>query len=298
MKDISNLFEKYLAAYRKGCNHFQGGSCSRREGCDCVAPAEVWAFTEHLVPRSCFSKHLDSFVGVVPGEEDGQVLSPAVVAEAKRVLVEYCWGNVKYDASTDFQSPQMLQRSVLDRRRNDGTSLIIHGNSQRGMTTKSPKGIPLPQVQKKSVGRTLLASIVMKEVIRRRSFPGHVADSYEWVSFPALKSRVTDRDHSAITDYQTADWLVVDGIHPLERVSDNMRGYQLEKLNAVFVDRIENRLPTILVFQFDITADLRAGTLHEKVGLGMSQIVEDDTTFKINLSLPASLIRIVDGGNK
>ena len=284
MKDISNLFEKYLAAYRRECSHFQSGGCNREGGCECVAPAEVWAFTEHLIPRPCFSKHLSSFVGIVPGEEDGQVLSDPVVAEAKRVLIEYCWGHAKYDGTTDFNSPAMLQRSVLGKRRRDGTNLIIHGESRRGTTAKSPKGYALPQIQKKAVGRTLLASVVMKEVIRQRLFPGHVADGYEWVSFPALKSRVTNRDQEAITDYQTADWLVVDGIHPLERVSDNMRGYQLEQLNAVFVDRIENRLPTILVFQFDIASDLKSGALHEKVGLGMAQIVEDESTFKISLT--------------
>jgi hypothetical protein len=286
MKDTSRLFEQYLAAYRSNCPHWTSSGCDSGHGCKCTAPAEVNAITRALLPPSCFDKNLSDFMGAVPGK-DKPVLSSEVVAVAKAVLVKYCWNDLSFDGDTDFNAPAVLKRSVLTGRHANGTSLVIHGNSLRGHTTNSGSGDTFKhklQVSNHSIGRTLLASIVMKEVVRQRSFPGHIGDTYEWISFPALKSRVTERDQDAVREYQTCDWLVVDAIHPLEKVSDNMKGYMLEKLNSVFVERSESRLPTILVFQYDIQADIDSNSLHEKVGLGLSQIVEDETTFRICLT--------------
>lgn len=289
MKDITRIYETYLSAYKSNCSFWKDGACSRKGGCECVSPAEVAALTRTLLPQSCFLKHLEDFSGDVPGE--GSVLPPAIVKTARDSVIEYCWGKGPFAPDTNFNSIELLKRSVLSYRRREGHSLIIHGDSYHRTTrqeTFQNRGmshdVKVPVVKKKATGKTLLASIVLKEVIRQRLFPGHLGDSYEWISFPSLKSKVMERENASIIDYQTCDWLVVDRIQPIDRVSENMRGYQLERLDTVFVDRIENNLPTILVFQFDITKDLEADTLQEKLGLGVSMIAEKDTTFNICLS--------------
>ena len=138
------------------------------------------------------------------------------------------------------------------------------------------------RVVRQQVGKTMLAAVVMKEILKRRYFRGHDADTYEWVPFGTLKSLALERDNPEIGEYQTCDWLVVDDIVRGDRGSENMRNYSFSRLDSVFTTRMKYRLPTILVFQFNV---IQEPDLSSVVGAGMAMIVRDSNTIQVNLDV-------------
>jgi hypothetical protein len=206
------------------------------------------------------------------------------VARAKQLVSRYCWGTSKID---DYSDPQLMRRSVLSNRREAGNSLVIYGEAGYGRASRAKSEEPgggydvNVQVKKKPIGRTLLASLVMKEVIRQRAFPGHAAETYEWTSFTTLKSRVVNGDKEAISDYQTCDWLVVDGVHQMEHSTQGSKAYVFDKIDSVFGERLANELPTIIVFQFNIE---KFPDLESEIGVSMAEIALHDRTCRVNLS--------------
>ncbi len=292
MKEITKSRAFFLKQFRSTCPHCKAAPCPCAV---CEKSAEVWAYINELIPESCQTKGLKDWVGLAP-DHKAPVISDEVLIAAKKKLVQYCWGKIEFDGDTDFDTKEMLKKSVIGKRREFGHSLVIHGNAMVSTAKREVdendnsflnKGVKqyqhTPHVYKKPLGKTLLASIVLKEAIRRRILPKHACDTYEWVSFPTLKARVMSKD-DAVIDYLAADWLVVDNIARIDKGSENSKAYQLEKIDAVFMERIEHRLPTILVFQFDID---QYPALHEEVGLGMAQIVADRNTTKISLTSSA-----------
>jgi hypothetical protein len=249
--------------------------------------AEFWAYVHALLPHACQTKDLSDFSGFVPGE-DRQILPDKVVVSAREIAARYVWGDSKVAHKDDFSTLPLVKRAeeVLSSRRRSGTSLVIHGNSMvsQKQTVSNDYG-NFEKVRSRSVrtGKTLLASTVMKEVLRMRLQPGHLADSYEWVQFHTLKGRVVSGDSEAQSEYQTCDWLVVDGIDLLNNASDAAKQYQIDLFDRVFLERVEQGLPTILVFKIDIN---EIDGIEEELGNGIAQIVSDPSTFKIGLGRP------------
>jgi hypothetical protein len=239
-----------------------------------MSRAEVWAYTAAVVPKDCQFLELPDFTGVTANQD--AVLKPEVVLTAQNRISKYCWGTyaTKVGAGLNPNSADALKNSVIDQRRRDGTAVVIHGNPYASADANN--------LVPKKLGRTLVASIIMKEVIKRRLFVGHATDSYEWVQYQTIKTRVKAKDPEAIFGYQTCDWLVVDNIYLDEKGGDSLRVYGQEMLDTVFMERIDQNLPTILVFQFDINS--YANRLPDIVGVGLSQIAQNQNTFKISLT--------------
>ena len=295
MKPITVPKKKYLKQFQSTCPNFDGEVCKTGNGqpCICETLAEMWAYVSILVPAECYKLHLQDFSGTIPGTGK-QVLSDDTVLQAKNLLIRYIWGKVdpsEIDGFTDFTQPNWARRCELSHRRMNGNSLVIHGTakslarpdeSTRGEYKKLSHRYTENSVRH-PMGKTLLASIVMKEILRMRLLPGHEADTYEWVSFPTLMSQVMSNNSEHVTDYQTCDWLVVDNIQPQSKAqrSEYAKAFHLDKLNGVFAERNQNQTPTILVLKFDLN-DYE--DLENEVGEGLAELIRDRKTLKINLS--------------
>jgi hypothetical protein len=285
MKDITRSVAEAMRIYTAGCKNWRDEVCRAEGECACRTASEMWGFIHTVIPRDCQRLSLKDFTGESPR---GGRLPENVVVKARNQIMKYCWdlvpkNGVEFDL-IDFDSPEMLQRSVIDKRRENGNCLVIHCDSlqaKKEVTPRTAKKGELPVVRKLQTGKTLLASIVMKEVIRRRVFAGHRADTYDWVSFPTLRAHVSERNTEEVADYKMADWLVVDGITKLNVASEKAMHYQLDRLDALFSQRADDGLPTILVFQFDLDMCVN---LEEEIGVGMARIVNDKSTCVISLT--------------
>jgi DNA replication protein DnaC len=149
-----------------------------------------------------------------------------------------------------------------------GNNIIIHGES------------------KMPIGRTMLASIVMKEAFRLRDTHNTISHSYDWVDFSKLmreieKDVIHNEESDDLIDYNTCDWLVVDNIQKKLR-SEKQNTLYTDLLDSFFISRYKSGQPTILVFKFDIRD--KHFDFEKVYGTGLSRILESNKTFKIPLS--------------
>lgn len=274
MKDIKDTRKKYESAYaQKMCNLGDISLC-KKEFCYCKHAAEAWAFIDTIIPENFRKLTIMKFDGMSNNKVD--TLIPAKIAlEAKDKICEYCWGSTyksiedacpkkkKKEAMTKYmakQSPIIMADRFLN-----GNHVVIFGTSS---------GVP--------IGRTLVASIIMKEAIKLRMRSSKMAGhTYGWVDFSILRQNIKEESKESY-DYRYADWLVVDNITDTSFLSIKQRAYYTEMLNPFFVDRFNSKLPTILVFKFDIR--LSSINIEDLFGTGIASIVNSPSTFKIPLS--------------
>ncbi len=148
------------------------------------------------------------------------------------------------------------------KRREQGSNIIIYGLSE------------------KPIGRTMLASIIMKEAIRLRVRNlAKRGQSYDWIDFSQLFNAIR-KDTNELPDYKSCDWLVVDNIIKKPR-SVKQNTLLSDIVDPFFLDRLCNRQPTILVFKFDVRD--RSFDMEKTFGIGISRIINDKRTFKIPL---------------
>ena len=120
----------------------------------------------------------------------------------------------------------------------------------------------------------------MKEAIKRRAYPGNFAQNYGWVNYRKLKQLMFDKNEDKLSKYRTCDWLVVDDIL-LEKGSDKMNIAVSSMMDAFFEDRIDMKLPNILVFKFDVQDT--SIDIEQQFGLSLNRIIKNNKTFKIRL---------------
>ncbi|MEI6297209.1 MAG: hypothetical protein WCO84_06265, partial [bacterium] len=124
------------------------------------------------------------------------------------------------------------------------------------------------------------------EVIFQRILEGLSCDTYSWVSYPTLCNRLMDKangdaTHSdEISNYEDADWLVVDSIQ-ITKGNEGSKLFRASVLDKLFGERLENSLPSILVFQDDIS---KQDDLTSEFGVFINNIVNNRKSFHVVLS--------------
>lgn len=271
MRNITNLISRHLAQYQSSCESFKNNVCVNPNGCHCQKWAEIWAHIDSTVPDEYRHFTLQNFTGMVDGK---RVIDLEVYKAARDMIVKYCWNGVDPKEGYD---QTWITKCILEQRRENGNSLIIYGNPWR---TKVEKG---NKPTKQPLGKTMLASIVMKEAIFQRVLGGHAADTYAWVPFTTLCNRLLakaegDENHSdEITLYEEVDWLVVDGIQ-VPNGNEAGRLFRANVLEKLFGERAEKNLPNILVFQDDIS---QFDDLSHDFGPSINAIINSRKTFRV-----------------
>jgi hypothetical protein len=121
----------------------------------------------------------------------------------------------------------------------------------------------------------------MKEAIKLRVTHGTRKHTYDWIDFNTLINAAR-QDSFDLADYRSCDFLVVDNIINTTRtVKQNT--FIVDTIDPFFLGRFYNKLPTILVFKFNI--DNPTVSIENKFGVGVNKIVESNRTCKIPLSV-------------
>ena len=273
MKDITKLKNELEVKFaKKFCNVDNILNCPSGQKCTCKIAAEIRAYMLSAIPEAYIDLTLKNFDGRT-AENKEKVLDNKTVIDAKETLIKYCWDAITLEDSNFLSDEELDQKSIIDKRREDGTNVVIYAGSENtefsGSTSKKPRG------------KTLVASLILKEAIKRRAFPSHNIATYDWVDYRLLCKTLMDKEEKDTSDARSADWLVIDDIVQ-NQSSQKMKAYLTSVFDPFLAERIEDKLPTILVFRFDIT---RPGViLEDQFGVMVDKIVNDSKTFRISLS--------------
>lgn len=261
---LKKLYTKKMA--KKFCGIDDIDLCKNKERCSCKMAAEVKAYMHTIIPHPYYKLSVDDFTGK---SDEGRLLSSGVATEAKKQIVKYCWGDdMTLEKFRDIPKEKRDDHSVIDFRKKRCDNVVIFAHSD----------VYGNSVSKKS-GKTFVASLIMQEAIKRRAFMGNLAQSYDWISFSSLLNMITIGDLD-IVPYKSCDWLVVDDITGFKN-SANQDSYISSVVDPFFFGRINDRLPTILVFRFDIGR--LTMPLENKFGVAIEKIVKNKNTFVISL---------------
>jgi len=259
LKDISHFkkfYEKIIA--KKFCDIEDISLCKNKDQCTCRIAAEVKSFMRVIIPDQYFKLNIDDFTGK---HNNKRLLSDDLAVKAKEQIIKYCWGDISLDSFNLKSKEDRDNISVMDQRRSNGTNVVIYSDD------------------KNSKGKTFVASLVMKEAIKRRTKVGNYVQTYDWLSFSMIGYNMK-KDDSKLNHARSADWLVIDDI-PASMSTRQADSYMSSLINPFFYERHEDGLPTIFVFRFDISD--KFWNIEEKYGIAISKIVEDPKTFKIAL---------------
>ncbi len=268
MRDIEDLKQEYLEKFaRKYYNesplNISGDSLYR-----CSILAEIWAYMKSILPKDVSRYTIFDFDGKSK-DKKVELIPPDIAVNAKNLISKYCWNKTWKQITDHFgvdenKMKEFLNKnsSMMDRLKN-GNNIIIYGAD-----------IDHP------IGRTMVASIIMKEAIKLRAQPGQRGQSYEWIDFIALKDAIT-KDTDRVADYRSCSWLVVDNIHQPEYWTIQQHAYMSEIIDSFFINRLNDGLPTIFVFKFDIRNE--SFNAEEEMGTGISKIIHSRATCKVPL---------------
>lgn len=231
----------------------------------CQTVACVRAFIDTIIDEEYRGLSIFDVTGETKSKQ--KALEPKEALRAKNLVCKYIWGYSWQELMERHGSEEEIKRyisknSVMMRRFENGNNVAIYGGSN------SP------------CGRTMVASIIMKEAIKMRLFvPGIVGHTYDWVDFQTLTNALKENDKE-VPDYKTADWLVVDNICS-KGESEPQVAFRTNLIDPFFMYRLKNNLPTILVFQYDIR--LMRGALYKTLGIGVSSIVNSQRVCRVPL---------------
>jgi hypothetical protein len=233
------------------------------------------AYMQCIIPQPYCKFSIWDFDGCC---QEKQLLDGDIALRAKQQLVKYCWDDITLG---DIQKLQLSeQKSSIDaktampRRRKLGHNVVICAdNREYSSDSKDPAAKP--------TGKTFVASLIIKEAIKLRALTGHADESYGWISFSALTGYLKKED-PALMYVRGVDWLVVDDIPNNFNASATSQSYISSVLDSFFLDRVEDKLPTILVFRFDVKK--HAVRWEEQYGIGISRMVNNPNTTIISLS--------------
>jgi len=263
MREIIDLKNKFCKAYATKCDKTVADdvfTCDLKDQCICKLAAEVQAYLYTILPPDFQHLTIFDFDGY---KDSVQLIDEKKVLDIKEKIGKYCWG-MSWKKLRDIGAKNKLDAdklSIMDRRYERGDSVVIHGDAD------------------KKAGRTLAASIILREAIRRRfSSNVNALQTYEWIEFSDLKALARDK---RLADYQYADWLVVDNCDKsIETAPLNIQNYIVSLLDPFFLARLSSHLPTIMVFRFN----LKDVPIQQIFGVGVDRIVSSTRTVKISLS--------------
>jgi len=264
MKNIQKIKERYVRELAKKHYKLNYDLLDNKQKTYCSCLAECWAYIYSIIPEDFRKSTIFGFTGI---SKNGNSLSPDIAINAKNIVCEYCWGlnweKIKKNYNEDKKIRKVLRhKSKMMERLKNGNNIAIYGESDE------------------PVGRTLIASIVMKEAIKVRMKPGRRGQTYDWVDFDILKQALKD-DSYDLADYRSCDWLVVDNIDK-RGYSASQKAFIADLISPFFLGRLADKLPTILVFRFNL--DSQFSNLNELLGTGISSMVNNNKTYKIPLS--------------
>lgn len=273
MKNIEKVKLGYTKLFAKEfCEKDSIFDLSEEESSICSSIAEFWAYVYSVVPEEHGHFTIFDFVGEIFNKitkEKKEVIPKDIVLQAKNEICRYCWGmnweTIKSKKEKMDQKSTMKflrERSVMDRRLKNGNNVAIYGASSQ------------------PIGRTMVASIIMKEAIKLRVTHRARKHTYDWIDFNTLINAAR-KDSFDLADYRSCDFLVVDNIISAYR-SAKQTTYIIDMVDSFFNGRFYDRLPTILVFKFDI--DNPAMMVEKHFGVGINKIIESNRTSKIKLS--------------
>jgi len=272
MKDITKLRKILESRFANRYCNLSDISLCKKEHCECKVAAEIKAYILSVIPKQYHTLSIEDFTGKTSSEE---LLSAAVAIEAKSKLVEYCWGT-NLETFNLWDKKQRFDHSILDKQKYIGRNVVIYSDTEKSMKPFEEKN-KNESVSKR--GKTMVASLIMKEAIRNRIKPGHYLETYDWIEFSVLLNALRDKD-TDMNNVKSSDWLVVDDIRGINN-SKSMDSFISSIVDPFFSERIQLNLPTILVFRFDINDPMFA--LEDKFGVAISQIVDDPKTLCISL---------------
>ena len=274
IKDIAAKKHKYEKIYaKKYCGYDDISECPKGDRCECKKIAEIKAYMHSIVGSPYYNYSIWDFDGWTKARsENKKLLDTDVILEAKTRLLQYCWKGITLEDLSTFSDRKddldLNNKSVIGSRRDSGVNVVVYAPTGDG----SPKG------------RTFVASLIMLEAIKGR-YPNRTNESYKWIKFPMLQHYLSSSDSQVSqieNELKYCDWLVVDDITNKAGSSRASEQYLVSKIDPFFLERLEDKLPTIFVFRFDVGAN--SIRWEEQFGIAISGIVKDKKTCKINLS--------------
>ena len=272
MKDITPYKELFEKKFAKRFCHVDSTMMCPNEHCTCKIAAEIKAYIYTIIPAPYYQFDIDDFTGKSDKQE---LLDSEVAITAKSKLVKYCW-NMNLEDFNVLDEQEKTNRSAMDYRRKQGHNIVIYADSEKRMSPSFGKN---QEATESRCGKTMIASLVMQEAIKRRIFPGNHVQTYDWLEFSILCNEL--KSNSFGLNYaKFADWLVVDDIRGINNTR-SMDSFLASLLDPFFFERLQEKLPTIFVFRFDI-GNLPS-SIEDKFGIAISQIINDPNTIKISL---------------
>lgn len=279
MKNIEKLKKNLIKEFAKKYRNKDVDKLTIRELKKISETAEWWAYVHTAVPDGFGKYSIFDFNGYAIDKKDNSkthAISKKVAAIAKDKICMYCWGmrwkdiHKKKEEDLDSINVFLKNKSIMDKRREFGNNVVVHGQSDT------------------PIGRTMVASIIMREAIRLRISKCTIGDTYDWVDysklFDAIKQDSMDSrslGSMALAYYKSCDWLVIDNIEKKSR-SDKQTTLVSDLVDPFFWDRYNNQQPTILVCKFDIRD--RMFDLEKTFGVSFGRIINSKKTFNIPLS--------------
>jgi hypothetical protein len=277
MKEIDQIRIKLENVYSKRyCQCDNVSFCLTPNACQCKVLAEVMAYVYGVIPDPYFKYTIHDFDGRRHGDDkdDERILDETIALNAKKKIIEYCWEGLSIDKV--IIEEDLDKYSSINKRRQEGKNVVIYGDDEEYFSSTNGK------IRQK--GRTLTASLIMKEIIRRRVEPKNQVQTYDWVSFPMLEYYLKQKDGNMVFSLSACDWLCVDDIPKKVNDSKAANAYRTSLLDPFFLERLESGLPTIFVFRFNITS--LSIPWEECFGIGINRIINDPKTCIISLCSP------------
>ncbi len=269
MNNISISKKKYQKYFSK---KYYGKSFEDLQGVDlfcCSLVAETSAYIDNIIPEDFIKLNIFDFDGYTQKKE---LLIPVENAmHSKNIICEYCWGktwkqiNEKFNRDKNKIKEFFRKKMVLMERLKNGNNVIIYGETS----------------DKRGIGRTMAASIIMKQAIKLRLLPFQKSQTYNWIDFSILKE-IIKKDTNELSFLKSCDWLVVDNVPEIKFASGKQSSYISGLIDPFFLSRITDKLPTIIVFRFNLDREML--DIEEQMGIGISKIINNNKTYKIKLN--------------
>ena len=269
MKDINKIRKRFEKHYSKKCmGHSDISKCPKGDSCECKLLSEVQAYIYGIIGDPYYKFTIWDFHGRSSNWDKDKLIDIKILLEAKEKVLKYCWKDVGLDTLANFENDRksldLDAKSIIDARRREGTNVVIYA--------------PTDESQK---GKTFVASLIMREAIKRRVLRGRSVDTYNWIKFPRLWGLISTDSEIVDSTLKFCDWLVVDDIPSQSGVKRTSEQYITSRMDPFFLERLEEGLPTIFVFRFDVTS--KTIRWEEQFGIAISSVIKDPNTFTIRL---------------
>ena len=271
--NLPSIIEYYRNYNYSRCKKYtQDKGCVFGNACFCKKLGETWGYINHLVPKEYRNKSIEDINGYAG---DQKVWSDQNAKEIYSSIMNYLFGESYKNLTDTTDRVKLNKSSILSKRRKNGDNLIIHGRPYR--TRHKNDEVVLDRSV--SMGKTMLAYIVLIEAIWQKMEDS--SNTYHFEPYQILRNRIINKDNDDISELKHVDWLFIDDVMK----TGYQKGYKHQEFLTVFDDlfitRIQNNLPTILVCDFKI--DTTAQDFTEDLGYGFQKLITANNSLLINV---------------